>query len=129
MTLPLVIPIKINKPLHEKDVAIHRILEKINNNSSEKTFVDDLNKIKKMKNPYLPFVVEKYKKVLKDSADEKKAQEAVLLSILNHLENVQTNLNNVYSKEQIQHLHKQKDETFRQLSQIQQELDTILQNI
>ena len=60
MTLPLVIPIKINKPLHEKDVAIHRILEKINNNSSEKTFVDDLNKIKKMKNPYLPFVVEKY---------------------------------------------------------------------
>tara|TARA_B100001175_G_C19384756_1_gene578372 strand:+ start:310 stop:699 length:390 start_codon:yes stop_codon:yes gene_type:complete len=129
MNLPLVIPIKVDKPLHEKDVTIHNLLKKINNNSLEKTFVDDLNKIKTMTNPHVSLVIEKYKKVLNDRVEEKKAQETVLLSILNHLENVQTNLNNVYSKEQMQHLHKQKDETFRQLSHIQQDMDTILQNI
>ena len=116
-------------PLHEKDVSIHRLLEKINNNRPEKTFVDDLNKMKTVTNPHVSFVIEKYKKVLNDAVNEKKAQEAVLLSILNHLENVQTNIDNEYSKEQMQHLHKQKNETFRQLSNIQQEIDTIVQNI
>tara|TARA_B100000886_G_C20418260_1_gene490203 strand:+ start:2402 stop:2791 length:390 start_codon:yes stop_codon:yes gene_type:complete len=129
MNLPLVIPIKVDKSLHEKDVSIHRLLEKINNNRPEKTFVDDLNKMKTVTNPHVSFVIEKYKKVLNDAVNEKKAQEAVLLSILNHLENVQTNIDNEYSKEQMQHLHKQKNETFRQLSNIQQEIDTIVQNI
>lgn len=94
-------------------------------NSNEKTMLDKYSTLSAScdKNIYLKDVLLEYKKFFEIKLQEKIAQENALMIIIEHLDTIIDT--DDYTDEQFSHIEQQKDDTFRELQDIQSAIQNI----
>tara|TARA_Y200000002_G_C22616425_1_gene636227 strand:+ start:939 stop:1292 length:354 start_codon:yes stop_codon:yes gene_type:complete len=109
--------------LAKRDQNIKDLLDLYNSN--ENTMLEKYNTLSNScgKNIYLKDVLLQYKKFFEIKLQEKIAQENALMIIIEHLDTIIDTHDN--TEEQSSHIEKQKDDTFRELQNIQSVIQKI----